>query len=69
MGDNNDEKRGTLDNVKGRVKQAAGTVTGNKKLEAEGAAERVKGAAEEAAGKAKRDLHEATADDEDEDKE
>jgi uncharacterized protein YjbJ (UPF0337 family) len=55
---NEDEKKGKLDNLKGRVKQAAGTVTGNKRVEAEGAVERVKGAAEEAAGKARRKIEE-----------
>jgi uncharacterized protein YjbJ (UPF0337 family) len=67
MDDNsNDEGRGKFDNLKGRVKQAAGSITGDKKLEAEGAAERVKGAAQEALGKTKRKVGEATAD-EDED--
>jgi|tagenome__1003787_1003787.scaffolds.fasta_scaffold16986224_1 uncharacterized protein YjbJ (UPF0337 family) len=64
--DNNDEARGKLDNLKGRVKQAAGSITGNKKLEAEGAAERVKGAAQEKVGTAKRKLDDAAADEEEE---
>jgi uncharacterized protein YjbJ (UPF0337 family) len=68
MGDNKDETRGTFDNLKGRIKQAAGAITGDKKLEAEGAGERVKGAAEKAVGKATRKVEEATAsDDADED--
>jgi uncharacterized protein YjbJ (UPF0337 family) len=54
-----DEKiKGAMENLKGRAKEAAGTVTGNKKMEAEGAAERVKGAAREKLGKAKEALEE-----------
>jgi uncharacterized protein YjbJ (UPF0337 family) len=60
---NRDELKGKAENLKGRVKQAIGTLTGNKAKEAEGAAERVKGAAQEKVGKIKRDL----VDDEDED--
>jgi uncharacterized protein YjbJ (UPF0337 family) len=40
--------------VKGRVKQAGGTITGNKDLEAEGAADRAGGKVEEGVGKARR---------------
>ena len=50
------EGKGKLENLKGRVKQAVGAATGNKKMEAEGAAERVKGAVEEKVGEAKRKL-------------
>lgn len=62
-----DESKGKLENLKGRVKQAAGTVTGDKSLEAEGALDRVKGAAQEKVGEAKRKLNESNqqADDED----
>jgi uncharacterized protein YjbJ (UPF0337 family) len=42
------------DEVKGRVKEAAGTLTGNRKLEREGARQRAKGAAQERVGKARR---------------
>lgn len=52
-----DELRGKAENLKGRVKQAFGTVTGDKRAEAEGAGERLKGAAKEAIGKAKRAVH------------
>jgi len=38
---------------KGRVKEAAGTLTGNKDLESEGAADRVAGAAKKAVGDVK----------------
>ncbi len=61
---NDDELRGKAKNLKGRVKEAAGALTGNKKVEAEGAAERIGGAAEEAVGRAKRKL---TEDDDDQD--
>ena len=60
---NEDEKQGKVDNFKGRVKQAAGAVTGNKHTEAEGAVERLKGAAQEAAGKARRKIEEEDEDD------
>ena len=52
----NKETKGKVDNMKGRVKQAAGSLTGDKGLEAEGAAERVKGAAQETFEKAKKNL-------------
>jgi uncharacterized protein YjbJ (UPF0337 family) len=43
---------GTLKQVKGSVKEALGKVTGNTKLEVEGAAEKVEGEVQEGAGKA-----------------
>ncbi len=43
-------------NVKGRVKEAFGAVTGNKQTEAEGVADRIAGAAREKVGEIKRDL-------------
>jgi uncharacterized protein YjbJ (UPF0337 family) len=54
-----DESEGKVENLKGRVKQAAGAVTGDKSLEAEGAVDRAKGAAKEKVGEAKRKLDEA----------
>jgi uncharacterized protein YjbJ (UPF0337 family) len=51
---NDDEVKGKWDNLKGRAKQAAGAVTGNKEMEAEGAAERVKGAAQKKVGEIER---------------
>jgi uncharacterized protein YjbJ (UPF0337 family) len=51
--------RGSLENMKGRVKQAAGAITGDKSLEAEGAYERAKGSAKEAVGKAKEKVEKA----------
>jgi uncharacterized protein YjbJ (UPF0337 family) len=54
----NNEGKGKLDNLKGRMKQAVGAALGNKKMEAEGAAERAKGAAQEKVGEAERKLAE-----------
>jgi len=53
---NEDQAKGKWDNLKGRVKEAVGAVTGNKKLEAEGAAERVAGAAREKVGEAEKKI-------------
>ena len=53
---NKDQKGGAGQNVKGRLKEAVGVVSGNKELEAEGLADRVVGAAKAAVGAAK---HEA----------
>jgi uncharacterized protein YjbJ (UPF0337 family) len=44
----------------GSIKEAAGKATGNKKLEAEGLADRAAGSAKEAVGKAKDAIHKAT---------
>jgi uncharacterized protein YjbJ (UPF0337 family) len=45
--------KGVADKVKGAVKDAAGAVTGNEKLQAEGKIDKAKGAAHEALGNAK----------------
>ena len=42
---NNDELKGKLENLKGRAKEAYGSVSGDKKAQAGGLAERVEGAA------------------------
>ena len=47
---NKDQKEGTIENVKGRVKEAAGIVTGNKDQESEGASQRAKGGVKKAFG-------------------
>ena len=47
---NKDQKKGAAQNIKGRVKQAAGVITGDKDTESEGAADRAKGAARKAFG-------------------
>ncbi|WP_295987378.1 CsbD family protein [uncultured Variovorax sp.] len=48
---NKDTVDGNLKQVKGSVKEALGKVTGNKRLEAEGATEKLAGKAQEAVGK------------------
>jgi uncharacterized protein YjbJ (UPF0337 family) len=53
---NKDQVKGTAENVKGRVKEAAGALSGNKRTEAEGVAERVHGAARKKVGDVKSDL-------------
>ena len=45
--------KGAADKAVGKTKEAAGHVTGNKKLETEGKVDQVKGAAHTAAGDAK----------------
>ena len=55
-----DQIKGKLRNVKGRVKQASGSLTGNRRLEAEGMVERGKGAVQEGFGEAKRAVGQAT---------
>lgn len=66
-----DEMKGKLENLKGRAKQAAGAVTADKGMEAEGAAERIKGSVKEKLGEARRKLKDdddpETKKDEDED--
>jgi len=50
---NKDQREGAVTNAKGRAKEAAGVVTGNKDLESEGAADRAVGAAKKAVGDVK----------------
>jgi uncharacterized protein YjbJ (UPF0337 family) len=45
--------KGGVDKVKGKVKEVAGRVSGDKKLEHEGTADQVKGSLHQAAGDAK----------------
>ena len=59
---NRDELQGKKENVKGRVKEAVGALTGNKDLESEGASERAQGEAQEQIGKATRKVGEAIED-------
>jgi uncharacterized protein YjbJ (UPF0337 family) len=56
---NRDEFEGRKESVKGRVKEAAGTLTGDEELEREGAEERAEGEAQETIGKARRKVGEA----------
>jgi uncharacterized protein YjbJ (UPF0337 family) len=51
---NKDQIGGAGQNVKGRIKEVVGIVSGNKKLEADGLADRVVGAAKAVVGAAKR---------------
>ena len=44
------EIKGKVDNIKGRVKEAIGALSGNKETQAEGTVERVAGAANEKIG-------------------
>lgn len=52
------ESRAKVKQLKGRVKQAAGIVTGNSALEREGSRQRAGGAVEETLGKARRKVGE-----------
>jgi len=51
---NKNERDGKIDQAKGRVKQAVGDVTGNKKLKAEGQVDEAGGKVEEAVGNVQR---------------
>lgn len=59
---NRDEIDGKKNNLAGRIKEAAGTLTGNKNLESEGADQRAGGAVEEGLGRARRKVGEALED-------
>jgi uncharacterized protein YjbJ (UPF0337 family) len=59
---NRDEREGKAENLKGRVKEAAGIVSGDEELEKRGADERAGGAAREGLGRARRKLGEALED-------
>jgi uncharacterized protein YjbJ (UPF0337 family) len=59
---NKDEIQGKAENIKGRVKEAAGTLTGNERLESEGASERAEGDLREKAATARRKIGEAVED-------
>ncbi len=56
---NRDEVEGRVENVKGRIKEAAGTLTGNPDLESEGAEQRAGGAVKEGLSRARRKVGEA----------
>jgi len=59
---NRDELDGEKKNFAGRVKEAAGTVTGNQDLEEKGAQERAEGEAQADLGRARRKVGEAIED-------
>jgi uncharacterized protein YjbJ (UPF0337 family) len=48
---------GTMDKVKGSVKDAVGRATGNTRMQAEGKMDKVKGHAEDVADRVDRDAH------------
>jgi uncharacterized protein YjbJ (UPF0337 family) len=56
---NKDEVKGKVDQAKGRMKEAAGDVTGDDKMRGEGAADEIAGDAKEAWGKGRRKVGEA----------
>ncbi len=55
---NKDEIKGKGKRIKGQIKNKVGEIIGNRKLEAEGEAERIEGAAQEGLGKARRKARE-----------
>lgn len=59
---NKDAAQGQLQQVKGSVKEALGKVTGNKRLEVEGAAEKAAGKVREQAGHAREAAEDAARD-------
>lgn len=56
---NNDELKGKYEQAKGYVKEKAGELTGNERLEAEGEVEQAAGETQETWGKFKRGVSEA----------
>jgi uncharacterized protein YjbJ (UPF0337 family) len=52
------ETRGKVKKIQGQVKEAVGNVTGNRKLEREGARQRAEGAVQESVGKGRRKVGE-----------
>ena len=52
------EAHGKQEKLKGRVKEAAGIITGDSTLERKGARQRAEGAVEESVGKARRKVDE-----------
>lgn len=59
---NQDERDGKKGNLKGRIKEAAGILTDNERLEQEGSQERKEGEVQETLGKARRKVGEAIED-------
>jgi uncharacterized protein YjbJ (UPF0337 family) len=57
---NRDEIKGKVRSLKGRAKEAWGSVTGHKRTQAEGLGERIGGAAQEGIGRVKREVDSAT---------
>jgi uncharacterized protein YjbJ (UPF0337 family) len=63
---NKDELKGKAENLKGRIKEAFGSLSGDKRAEAEGAAERAKGAVHEKVGQAEEAVDDAVKDESEE---
>jgi uncharacterized protein YjbJ (UPF0337 family) len=59
---NKDELDGRVDQVKGKVKQAAGDLTGNERLHDEGVADEAGGDVQEGFGRGRRKVGEAVED-------
>jgi len=59
---NKDEVKGKFEQAKGTVKDKAGELTGNERLEAEGEAEHAEGEVQESWGKVKRNVSNAVED-------
>ena len=59
---NKDEVKGKYEQAKGTVKDKAGELTGNERLEAEGEAQHAKGDVQESWGKVKRNVSNAVED-------
>ena len=57
-----DKIKGKAQNLRGRAKQAVGTVTGNRRREAEGMADRARGATREGIADARRSVGEGLED-------
>ncbi|HMC95571.1 MAG TPA: CsbD family protein [Polyangia bacterium] len=53
---NKEQIKGKAENIKGRVKEAVGALTGNKSRQADGLIDRVSGAAREKVGQARNDV-------------
>ena len=56
---NKNERKGTVDQAKGRVKQVVGTLTGNDDLKAEGQADETVGKVQAAVGRTSRKVGDA----------
>ena len=57
---NKDQVKGAAEQAKGKIKEVAGDLTGNKSLEAEGQVDQVKGKVQKNYGDAKEDIKDAT---------
>ncbi len=58
---NKNERQGKVDQAKGKVKQAVGTLTGNDRLKAQGQVDETVGTVEVAVGKTRRQAGDALA--------